>query len=59
MLPEAQSIGISNGKISVIGFDIPEGPETKIIDAKGAYITPGGVDSHVHLAQRNAPTGDK
>ncbi|KAF5009061.1 hypothetical protein F66182_15594, partial [Fusarium sp. NRRL 66182] len=24
----------------------------------GAYITPGGVDSHVHLAQRNAPTGD-
>ncbi|KAJ5517794.1 Hydantoinase/dihydropyrimidinase [Penicillium expansum] len=58
VLPAGQSIGISNGKISVIGSDLPEGPETKIIDAQGAYITPGGVDSHVHLAQRNAPTGD-
>ncbi|QKX53271.1 uncharacterized protein TRUGW13939_00348 [Talaromyces rugulosus] len=58
VLPAGQEIGISNGKISLIGFGLPEGPETKIIDAQGAYITPGGVDSHVHLAQRNAPTGD-
>lgn len=29
-----------------------------MIDCEGAYITPGGVDSHVHLAQKNAPTGD-
>ncbi|KAJ5557085.1 hypothetical protein N7494_001000 [Penicillium frequentans] len=58
VLPAGQSIGISKGKISVIGYDLSEGPETKIIDAQGAYITPGGVDSHVHLAQRNAPTGD-
>lgn len=36
----------------------PASPETKIIDAEGAYVTPGGVDSHVHLAQDNAPTGD-
>jgi dihydropyrimidinase len=42
----------------VIGYDLTESPETEIIDAEGAYITPGGVDSHVHLAQRNAPTGD-
>jgi dihydropyrimidinase len=28
------------------------------VDAEGAYVTPGGVDSHVHLAQKNAPTGD-
>lgn len=28
------------------------------IDACGAYVTPGGVDSHVHLHQDNAPTGD-
>ncbi|KAJ5895309.1 hypothetical protein N7495_007000 [Penicillium taxi] len=58
VLPAGQDIGISDGKISLIGYNIPEGPETKIIDAQGAYITPGGVDSHVHLAQRNAPTGD-
>jgi dihydropyrimidinase len=23
----------------------------KVIDAKGGYVTPGGVDSHVHLDQ--------
>ncbi|KAK4991508.1 hypothetical protein LTR66_006520 [Elasticomyces elasticus] len=27
-------------------------------NAEGAYITPGGIDSHVHLAQANSPTGD-
>lgn len=58
VLPAGQDIGISKGKISLIGYDLPESPDTKIIDAQGAYITPGGVDSHVHLAQRNAPTGD-
>ncbi|KAJ6145810.1 hypothetical protein N7470_009705 [Penicillium chermesinum] len=58
VLPAGQDIGISKEKISLIGYDLPENPETKIIDAQGAYITPGGVDSHVHLAQRNAPTGD-
>jgi dihydropyrimidinase len=33
-------------------------PTVQVIDAQGAYVTPGGVDSHVHLAQDNAPTGD-
>ncbi|KAJ5669257.1 hypothetical protein N7462_010327 [Penicillium macrosclerotiorum] len=58
VLPAGQSIGISQGKISIIGYNLPQNSETKIIDAEGAYITPGGVDSHVHLAQKNAPTGD-
>lgn len=31
---------------------------TMTIDAQHAYVTPGGVDSHVHLAQDNSPTGD-
>jgi dihydropyrimidinase len=31
----------------------------RTIDAHGGYVTPGGVDSHVHLHQDNAPTGDK
>jgi dihydropyrimidinase len=30
----------------------------KTIDAHGGYVTPGGVDSHVHLHQDNKPTGD-
>jgi len=32
--------------------------DTQVVDARGAYITPGGVDSHVHFAQDNSPTGD-
>lgn len=42
-----------------MGNGLPTTSNTKIIDAGGAYITPGGVDSHVHLAQKNSPTGDK
>jgi dihydropyrimidinase len=37
---------------------LERGPGTNIIDAEGAYVTPGGVDSHVHLSQSNSPTGD-
>lgn len=51
-------IGISNGKISCLGTSLPRDAKTEIIDAKGAYITPGGVDSHVHFEQDNSPTGD-
>lgn len=31
---------------------------TTIIDAKGGYITPGGVDSHVHLEQPGSGNSD-
>ncbi|MCJ1309802.1 hypothetical protein MMC25_003463 [Agyrium rufum] len=55
---EAQEIGIKDGKILCLGASLPRGPSTKVIDAEGAYITPGGVDSHVHLEQRNTPQGD-
>ena len=58
ILPQGLSIGIRSGKISCIGLDLPTGQETQVIDAEGAYVTPGGVDSHVHLAQDNSPTGD-
>lgn len=58
VLPSGLSIGIKHGKISCIGLDLPIGSATQVIDAEGAYVTPGGVDSHVHLAQDNAPTGD-
>ncbi|CZT42275.1 related to DAL1-Allantoinase [Rhynchosporium secalis] len=51
-------IGIVGGKISCLGTSLPRDANTQIIDAKGAYVTPGGVDSHVHLAQDNSLTGD-
>jgi dihydropyrimidinase len=56
------SIGIKSGIISAIALSLPTsgGIQTpQIIDAEGAYVTPGGVDSHVHLHQDNAPTGDR
>ncbi|KAI9727044.1 MAG: hypothetical protein M1834_008512, partial [Cirrosporium novae-zelandiae] len=58
VLSPGLEIGIKDGKIMCIGLSLPSSPSTKIIDAEGAYITPGGIDSHVHLAQDNSPTGD-
>ncbi len=39
-------IGIRDGKVVAIGLDL-EGDE--IIDAKGHYVLPGGIDVHTHL----------
>ncbi|RDK02986.1 dihydropyrimidinase [Paraburkholderia lacunae] len=46
-------IGISGGVIVAIGRDLFDGRE--VIDARGRFVTPGGVDAHVHLDQ---PTSD-
>ncbi|KAK8015971.1 Dihydropyrimidinase [Apiospora marii] len=51
-------LGVKDGKIHCIGQGLEAGPETEVVDAQGAYITPGGVDSHVHIQQDNTPTGD-
>jgi dihydropyrimidinase len=41
---------IINGKIAKIGTPLTAtAPNTKIIDASGKYIFPGGIDPHVHL----------
>jgi dihydropyrimidinase len=53
------SIGVKDGLITAIASSLPTGPNTVTIDAEGAYVTPGGIDSHVHLHQDNAPSGDK
>lgn len=42
-------IGISKGKIVLLGqLDFPA---TRVIDAGGRLVTPGGVDAHCHLDQ--------
>lgn len=46
-------IGIRDGVIHQIGQDL--GPAAEVIDATGRHVLPGGIDSHVHLAQ---PSGD-
>ncbi|KAL6236502.1 hypothetical protein BDW75DRAFT_239157 [Aspergillus navahoensis] len=52
-------IAISNGKIYLLGQNLPSlFPTAPTLSADGAYVLPGGVDSHVHLQQDNSPTGD-
>ncbi|MBB3996371.1 dihydropyrimidinase [Aureimonas pseudogalii] len=46
-------IGIRDGQIAQIGRGLEGGRER--VDALGKYVLPGGIDSHVHLAQ---PSGD-
>lgn len=58
VLPLGIEIGIKDGKIALLGHGLDAGPKTVVIDAEGAYITPGGVDSHAHIQQDNSPTGD-
>lgn len=41
ILPAGLEIGVKDGKIAVIGFGLDAGPDTEIVDAEGAYITPG------------------
>lgn len=46
-------VGIKDGRISVIAGDLTDAVE--VIDATGLLVMPGGIDSHVHIAQ---PSGD-
>ncbi|MEH6690441.1 MAG: dihydropyrimidinase [Pseudorhizobium pelagicum] len=46
-------IGISGDKITVIADRV--GAATREIDASGLYVMPGGIDSHVHVAQPQGP----
>ncbi|WP_289644237.1 amidohydrolase [Maribacter aestuarii] len=52
-LATAKAMAISGDTIIDIGADIDiltlKGPNTKLLDMEGAFITPGFIDSHVHL----------
>ncbi len=50
--PEASSLAVKDGKFLAVGEDVSEhrGPATKVIDAGGAAIIPGLIDSHAHMA---------
>lgn len=56
ILPSSVFIGIRDGKIEAITIRKIQGK--KEINADGGYIMPGGIDSHVHIDQDNAPVGD-
>ncbi len=46
-------IGVCNGRIVILGENLPRGERE--IDAAGRFVTPGGVDTHCHLAQPMTP----
>jgi dihydropyrimidinase len=46
-------VGVRNGRIAKIGALGADATED--IDATGRYVLPGGIDSHVHIAQ---PSGE-
>src|ERR1044071_6150424 len=49
----ACDIGISGGKIAALGDNL--GDAREVVDAAGRLVLPGGIDSHVHLAQPSGP----
>lgn len=46
-------IGISGGRIAALGENL--GAAAEIIDVAGKLVLPGGIDSHVHIAQPSGP----
>lgn len=50
--PRARAIAVRNGRILAVGADVSthRGSQTQVIDARGATLIPGFIDSHGHLA---------
>ncbi len=46
-------VGIKDGRIAALGDKL--GAATETVDATGKLVLPGGIDSHVHIAQPSAP----
>src|SRR5258706_15740537 len=42
-------VAITDGKITAIGTDLSRENATKVINASGKYVFPGGIDVHTHL----------
>jgi predicted amidohydrolase YtcJ len=49
--PRASAIAVTQGRILAVGDDVARyvGASTKVIDAKGAAVVPGFIDSHGHV----------
>src|SRR6516162_11113481 len=42
-------VAITDGKITAIAQALPRDGAKRVIDAKGKYVLPGGIDVHTHL----------
>ncbi len=51
-LPVASALAVKDGRFLAVGSDVSEhrGPDTRVVDAGGAAVTPGFIDSHAHMA---------
>lgn len=61
--PEARALVITGNKIAAVCKTDKEalkwkGEKTKVIDLKGAFVTPGIIDSHVHFNRAGALIND-
>src|SRR5229473_5100140 len=45
----AADVAITGGKITAIGQGLPRENTKQVLDAKGRYVLPGGIDVHTHL----------
>lgn len=45
----ASDMGIADGKIAAIALGLPAENASKVIDAAGRLVMPGGIDVHTHL----------
>ena len=46
-------VGVRDGRIAALAAGLPTG--VREVDATGLLVLPGGIDSHVHLAQPSGP----
>ena len=51
----AGTVVMDNGRILAVGVDVEAPADARIIDAGGAYVTPGLIDSHSHLGVMPGP----
>src|SRR5215831_10903925 len=45
----AADIGINDGKVTAISQGLARENPKRVLDAKGKYVMPGGIDVHTHL----------
>jgi dihydroorotase len=42
-------VGVKNGKIAAVGANLPREDASEVFEAGGLLVTPGLVDTHVHV----------
>lgn len=48
-LADGDTLVVSEGKIAAVGFDVDRGRPDLVVDAAGATLAPGLIDSHCHV----------